>query len=77
MMFCLVLGVAGCSTPEVILGTMHPVDGLTKGFPRVAQDEVEVLIDQTGKRGVLKNSAGYFLIHESDLRAMLKALDVK
>ena len=67
----------GCSSSDVILGTLHPVDGMTKGWPRVAQNEVQVLLDQTGKQGVLKNSAGYFLVHESDLRAMLKALDQK
>jgi hypothetical protein len=50
---------------------------MTKGWPRVAQNEVQVVLDQTGKQGVLKNSAGYFLVHESDLRAMLKALDQK
>lgn len=67
-----VVVLGGCATREVVVATMHPVDDQTKGFPRVAQAEVRVILDGTDTIGVVSPAGGYFLIHEADLRALLK-----
>jgi len=38
----------------------------------VAQAEVRVILDGTDTIGVVSPAGGYFLIHEADLRALLK-----
>jgi hypothetical protein len=67
-----VVVLGGCATREVVVATMHPVDDQTQGFPRVAQAEVRVILDGTDTVGVVSPAGGYFLIHEADLRALLK-----
>lgn len=68
-----VLLLCGCGTTHVVVATLHPVEPETAGWPRVAQDEVRVLLDGTDKIGVVSPAGGYFLVHESDLKGLLRA----
>lgn len=66
------LAVAGCGQTEVVVATLHPVEDTTKGWCRVAQDEVRVIIEGTGEIGTIRPAGGYFIIHEADLKTLLK-----
>jgi hypothetical protein len=68
-----VLLLCGCGTTHVVVATLHPVEPQTAGWPRVAQDEVRVLLDGTDKIGVVSPAGGYFLVHEADLKGLLRA----
>lgn len=68
----LVAILGGCGHTEIVVATLHPVDDATKGWPRIAQPSVTVVIDGTGTIGTVAPAGGYFLVHESDLRALLK-----
>lgn len=63
----------GCGTTEILLASYHPSSELTKGLPRLAQNEVKVIIDQSEKVGEVSGVAGYFLVPESELLPLLKA----
>lgn len=65
--------IGGCGTSHVVVATLHPVEDQTKGWPRVAQHSVTVVLDGTSTIGTVEPAAGYFLIHEADLKALLKA----
>jgi hypothetical protein len=68
----LVAILGGCGHTEIVVATLHPVEDATKGWPRVAQDSVTVVLDGTETIGTVAPAGGYFLIHETDLRALLK-----
>jgi len=72
LLFIALLPAFGCGQTEVIVATLHPVEDATKGWPRVAQDEVRVILDGSGRIGVVRPAAGYFLVHESDLKGLLR-----
>jgi len=76
-LLCLLVLLCGCGTTKVVVATLHPVEPATAGWPRVAQDEVTVILDGTDKIGVVKPAAGYFLVHEADLKGLLRALSEK
>jgi hypothetical protein len=65
--------IGGCGASHVVVATLHPVEDQTHGWPRVAQNSVTVLLDGTSTIGTVEPAAGYFLIHEADLKALLKA----
>lgn len=71
------LAVAGCGQTEVVVATLHPVEDTTKGWCRVAQDEVRVIVEGTETIGVVSPAGGYYLVHETDLRALVKLLKEK
>lgn len=62
----------GCASREIVVATLHPVEDATKGWPRVAQAEVRVVLDGSDTIGTVSPAGGYFLVHETDLRALLK-----
>jgi len=61
-----------CQSREIVVATLHPVEDATKGWPRVAQDEVTVILDGSGTVGTIAPAGGYFIVHESDLKALLQ-----
>ena len=67
------IAVAGCGSTHVVVATLHPVEDATKGWPRIAQDSVKVVLDGSGTIGEISPAGGYFLIHEADLKALLNA----
>jgi len=71
LVLSLVFVLSSCATREVVVASLYPVDDTTKGFPRLAENEVRVLIEGTDKVGTLRPAGGYFLVHETDLRAIL------
>ena len=73
LILLIVLSLSSCAQTKVVVSTMYPVDDTTKGWPRIAQDEVQVIINGSNEIGTLSPAGGYFLIHEKDLKALIKA----
>jgi len=73
LVLLIILTLSSCAQTKVVVSTMYPVDDTTKGWPRIAQDEVQVIINGSNEIGTLAPAGGYFLVHEKDLKALLKA----
>lgn len=73
LLLCLTVGAVSCTQKQILLASYHPPSELTKGLPRLAQDQVLVLIEGTNEVGELDRAAGLYLISESELKVLLKA----
>ena len=71
LMLVLVFAAISCGTTKVVVATGFPVDEATEGWPRIAQDEVKVLL-KDGTIGTISPAGGYRVIHDADLRGLLK-----
>lgn len=67
------LVLVGCTSTKVLIADYSPQDISTKGLVRLAQDNVLVMVDQTGEIGTLEHASGYFVISKADLIALIKS----
>ena len=65
------LCLGGCGTTHVVVATVYPAEDVPSGWPRVAQDEILVILDD-GTIGTVKGAAGYRIVHDTDLKALVK-----
>lgn len=70
------LCLSGCGTTHIMVATLYPKEDAPGGWPRLAQEEVQVIMDD-GTVGTLKGAEGYRLIHDADLKALLKRSGLK
>lgn len=57
---------------EIVVATLFPAEDMPGGFPILAQGTVTVILPD-GTLGTIENAGGMRLIHNADLKALLKA----